>query len=240
MIYQMIILKVIIIEIDFINSFSLKKTGLKRFYPLEVVQYFVINISSPNTPNLREQQTDIAKLTNLLDRVLEVKSQLDHHHPEQYKPLFLKLSPDLTTEQLRNISSVVLRYSQPSSSSVIDYQKRTAVIDGFIVSNTTVQRPLSNENEILHIQQETGGLSGPPLKRLSTDTIRKLYQMTNGSVSIIGVGGIETGYDAFEKITAGATALQIYTSMTYQVSNNDDEIDVDQMIFCFLGSWYCS
>ncbi|KAJ6225248.1 hypothetical protein RDWZM_003793 [Blomia tropicalis] len=178
-------------------------SGLQRFYNLDTVRYFVINISSPNTPNLRKMQ-DAKELTQLLDRVLREKSRLDSSSVK--KPLLLKIAPDLTDEQLKDISSIVVRYSKSTND--------RSAIDGLIISNTTVTRPSSLLSDPKLIYEE-GGLSGPPLRQLSTNVIRKMYKLTNGSVPIIGVGGIESGADAFEKIIAGASAVQLLTSLTY-------------------------
>lgn len=183
-------------------------SGLQRFYNLDTVRYFVINISSPNTPNLRKMQ-DAKELTQLLDRVLREKSRLDSSSVK--KPLLLKIAPDLTDEQLKDISSIVVRYSKSTND--------RSAIDGLIISNTTVTRPSSLLSDPKLIYEE-GGLSGPPLRQLSTNVIRKMYKLTNGSVPIIGVGGIESGADAFEKIIAGASAVQLLTSLTYFVSKN--------------------
>lgn len=181
--------------------------GLKRFYPLPTVSYFVINVSSPNTPNLRAMQ-ERQKLTELLERVLAEKATLDKDTSR--KPLLLKVSPDLSPEQLSDLAAVVSRFSKPAPN-------RSATIDGLIVGNTTVGRPASLRSSPEVIAEE-GGLSGPPLREISTSAIRTLYRLTGGSVPIVGVGGIETGVDAYEKIAAGASAVQLYTSMTYAVS----------------------
>lgn len=179
-------------------------TGLQRFYPLETVKYFVINISSPNTPNLRKIQNR-SELTDLLERVLTEKARLETSTSAP-KPLLLKISPDLTAEQMRDISQVIIRYSKPA--------KTRSTINGLIVTNTTISRPASLRSPPQLVVEE-GGLSGPPLKSLSTETIRQMYSLTGGIVPIIGVGGIESGVDAYEKITAGASAVQLYTAMTF-------------------------
>jgi len=101
---------------------------------------------------------------------------------------------------------VILKYSKPC--------KCRSQVDGLVVTNTTIRRPAELRRSPKLIHQE-GGLSGPPLKKLSTETIRQVYQHTGGKVPIIGVGGVETGIDAFDKIVAGASAVQLYTTMAY-------------------------
>lgn len=182
--------------------------GLQRFYNLEKVKYFVINISSPNTPNLRKLQNK-DQLNSLLDSILKEKKLLEERNGQLNKPLLIKLSPDLNDQQLNDIAQTMLKYSKPSN--------LHSKIDGIIISNTTISRPddLKSSN---NITQEIGGLSGAPLKNLSTKIIGKMYRLTNGSIPIIGVGGIETGLDAYEKIKAGASLVQLYTSLIYFVS----------------------
>lgn len=165
--------------------------GVKVFAP--VADYLVINISSPNTPGLRAmQQKD--SLRNLLTEVLKTNRSLDLP-----KPIFLKLSPDLRSDELKDICKIITR--------------KDCKVDGLIISNTTIDRSM-----VLHsqCQTESGGLSGKPLKEKSTKMIEDVYKLTNGKVTIIGVGGISNGEDAFEKIIAGASAVQIYTSFIYQ------------------------
>lgn len=165
--------------------------GLKLFAP--VADYLVINISSPNTPGLRMmQQKDTLK--NLLTKVVETNRSLDFP-----KPIFLKLSPDLNDAELKDICAIIKR--------------RECKVDGLIVSNTTVDRSMVLNSDQ---QTETGGLSGTPLKEKATKMVEDVYKLTNGNVVIIGAGGITTGQDAYEKILAGASAVQIYTSFVYQ------------------------
>ena len=189
--------------------------GLRRFHALPTVSYFVVNVSSPNTPNLRAIQ-ERAQLTELLERLLAEKTLLEKDNSSSSipkKPLLLKIAPDLSEAQLADIAQVLLRFSRPSSSG-----GRLATIDGVIVGNTTVSRPASLRSPPEVIREE-GGLSGPPLRELSTSVIGRLYRLTGGKVPIIGVGGIESGMDAYEKIAAGASAVQLYTSMAYAVSD---------------------
>ena len=178
--------------------------GLRKFYHLNSVKYFVINISSPNTPKLRDIQNK-NELSSLLDQVLREKLILEKCTQTQ-KPLLLKLAPDLSDTQMRDIAEIVIKYSK--------HGKDHSCIDGLIISNTTTQRPpdLKSEPKLV---AEAGGLSGPPLRQLSTNAIKKMYILTKGSVPIVGVGGIQSGMDAYEKIIAGASLVQLYTSMAY-------------------------
>ena len=154
------------------------------------VDYFVVNVSSPNTPNLRALQ-DKAPLTELLQTL-----QADNRQKAQPKPLLLKIAPDLTDEQLLDI---------------IDIVDQTQ-IDGVIATNTTIARDnLKDPN-----QAETGGLSGRPLKDRSTEVIRFLATQSNKAFPIIGVGGIHRAEDALEKLEAGADLVQLYTGFIYQ------------------------
>ncbi|XP_055310964.1 dihydroorotate dehydrogenase (quinone), mitochondrial [Sitodiplosis mosellana] len=166
--------------------------GINKF--ASVASYFVINISSPNTAGLRSlQQADHLKL--LLSKVIHTRNKLEQG---KRPPIFLKISPDLSHNDVCDIISVI--------------SEKECRVDGLIVSNTTIER-----NECLKSQEkiEVGGLSGAPLKNQSTRLIAKIYIMTEGLIPIIGVGGIFNGQDAFEKITAGASALQLYTSLIF-------------------------
>ena len=154
------------------------------------VDYFVVNVSSPNTPNLRALQ-DKAPLTELLQTL-----QADNRQKAQPKPLLLKIAPDLTDEQLLDIIDIVAQTQ----------------IDGVIATNTTIARDnLKDPN-----QAETGGLSGRPLKDRSTEVIRFLATQSNKAFPIIGVGGIHRAEDALEKLEAGADLIQLYTGFIYQ------------------------
>jgi len=154
------------------------------------VDYFVVNVSSPNTPNLRALQ-DKAPLTELLQTL-----QADNRQKAQPKPLLLKIAPDLTDEQLLDIIDIVAQTQ----------------IDGVIATNTTIARDnLKDPN-----QAETGGLSGRPLKDRSTEVIRFLATQSNKAFPIIGVGGIHRAEDALEKLEAGADLVQLYTGFIYQ------------------------
>lgn len=156
----------------------------------DVVDYFVVNVSSPNTPNLRALQ-DKEPLTQLL-QTLQNKNQTK---PKQ-KPILLKIAPDLTDEQLLDI---------------IDIVKETKIA-GVIATNTTISREnLKSEN-----QKETGGLSGKPLTKRSTEVIRFLSDKSHKAFPIIGVGGIHSPEDALEKLEAGASLVQLYTGFIYE------------------------
>jgi dihydroorotate dehydrogenase len=156
----------------------------------ELVDYFVVNVSSPNTPNLRDLQ-EKEPLTKLL-RILQERN-LAHDMP---KPILLKIAPDLTDGQLQDIIDIV----------------QETKIAGVIATNTTLSREgLKHPNKI-----ETGGLSGKPLTKRATEVIRFLHQKSGGAFPIIGVGGIHSAEDALEKIEAGASLVQLYTGFIYQ------------------------
>ncbi len=156
----------------------------------DYVNYFVVNVSSPNTPNLRELQ-EKEPLTKLL-QALQDKNLAK---PKQ-KPILLKIAPDLTDSQLFDI---------------IDIVKETKIA-GVIATNTTLSREgLQSENKI-----ETGGMSGKPLRNRSTEVIRFLSEKSNKAFPIIGVGGIHSAEDALEKLEAGASLIQLYTGFIYE------------------------
>ena len=156
----------------------------------DYVDYFVVNVSSPNTPNLRELQ-DKEPLTRLLQTLKDLNAK-----KVSPKPILLKIAPDLTDSQLMDI---------------IDIVKETK-IDGVIATNTTISREgLTSEN-----RTETGGLSGKPLTNRSTEVIRFLAEKSNKAFPIIGVGGIHSVTDALEKIDAGADLIQLYTGFIYE------------------------
>jgi dihydroorotate dehydrogenase len=156
----------------------------------DYVDYFVVNVSSPNTPNLRALQ-DKEPLTQLL-QTLQNKNLAK---PKQ-KPVLLKIAPDLTDEQLLDIIDIV----------------NETKIAGVIATNTTISRDgLQSE-----AKTEMGGLSGKPLTKRSTEVIRFLSQKSNKSFPIIGVGGIHSAEDALEKLEAGASLIQLYTGFIYE------------------------
>ena len=156
----------------------------------DYVDYFVVNVSSPNTPNLRELQ-DKEPLTKLLLTLQEANDK-----KLKPKPILLKIAPDLSNDQLLDIVSI------------IDETK----IAGVIATNTT----LSREGLVSENKTEMGGLSGKPLRNRSTEVIRFLHQNSKGSFPIIGVGGIHSVQDALEKLDAGASLIQLYTGFIYE------------------------
>lgn len=156
----------------------------------EVVDYFVVNVSSPNTPNLRELQ-DKEPLQLLLQTLQDKNAAMPHA-----KPILLKIAPDLSNEQLSDIIDIV----------------RQTRIAGVIATNTTIRR----DNLRSDCRNETGGLSGKPLEKRSTQIIRFLYENSNGAFPIIGVGGIHSPEDAIEKLNAGASLIQLYTGFIYE------------------------
>jgi len=156
----------------------------------DYVDYFVVNVSSPNTPNLRELQ-DKEPLTKLLQTLQDKNSA----KPKQ-KPILLKIAPDLTDSQLLDIIDIV----------------NETKIAGVIATNTTISREgLQSENKA-----EMGGLSGKPLTNRSTEVIRFLSEKSNKAFPIIGVGGIHTAQDALDKLEAGASLIQLYTGFIYE------------------------
>jgi dihydroorotate dehydrogenase len=160
----------------------------------DYVDYFVVNVSSPNTPNLRELQ-EKEPLTKLL-QTLQSKNEQRKNSNNKVKPILLKIAPDLTNEQLLDIIDIV----------------KTTKIAGVIATNTTISREgLKSENK-----SETGGLSGKPLTNRSIEVIRFLSEKSNKSFPIIGVGGIHSAQDAIDKLEAGASLIQLYTGFIYE------------------------
>ncbi|XP_043248005.1 dihydroorotate dehydrogenase (quinone) [Colletes gigas] len=164
--------------------------GIRKFS--DVADYFVINVSSPNTPGLRSLQSK-NDLEKLLTKVNETRQSI-----RSKQPLLLKLAPDLSDSEKQDIADVVLR--------------KKSTVDGLILCNTTVTR----NNLTSSLKEESGGLSGAPLSNMSTVMISDMYKRTRGTIPIIGVGGIFTGADAYDKIKAGASLVQLYTSFAYQ------------------------
>jgi dihydroorotate dehydrogenase len=162
----------------------------------DYVNYFVVNVSSPNTPNLRELQ-EKEPLKQLLQTLQNQNIQRCHtERRRSAKPILLKIAPDLTDSQLLDI---------------IDIVKETKIA-GVIATNTTLSREgLQSENKV-----ETGGMSGKPLRNRSTEVIRFLSEKSNKAFPIIGVGGIHSAEDAIEKLEAGASLIQIYTGFIYE------------------------
>lgn len=159
----------------------------------EVVDYFVVNVSSPNTPNLRDLQ-EKEPLTNLLIQLQELNQA-----QKKIKPIFLKIAPDLNDSQLDDIIDIV----------------NTSKIAGIIATNTTVSRNGLTYPQTYISEIGMGGLSGKPLTKRSTEVIRYLKQKSGHSFAIIGVGGIHSADDAIEKLEAGADLIQLYTGFIY-------------------------
>ena len=166
-------------------------TGFTRLYGL--ADYFTVNISSPNTPGLRGLQ-DKEHLEQLLQRLTAVRTQ-KVETGRKTVPILLKVAPDLTDGEKEDIASVVL----------------ASGIDGMIVSNTTIDRDMIDHP----LKAEVGGLSGAPLFEKSTQALSDFYQLTAGKLPLVGVGGISSGADAYEKIRHGASLVQLYSALTY-------------------------
>ena len=170
--------------------------------------FFVVNVSSPNTPNLRQLQ-DKAALDEILAALQEVNVQQSRQsstpgrgpgNGTALKPILVKVAPDLTFDALDEIVELVAPRN----------------LAGIVATNTTITRPERKEADLRKIYAETGGLSGRPLRSRSTDVIRHLHDSTGGKVPLIGVGGIFNAEDACEKITAGASLVQIYSGLVYE------------------------
>ena len=165
---------------------------LKCFNSLnKFANYITVNISSPNTIGLRDFHEE-KLLSMLLGKLSELKKK-----QKVTCPIVLKLSPDIKESEITNINEMILKFK----------------IDGVILTNTTNQ----NRDDLLETNKnEIGGLSGQPLKKLSLNFIKNFYKSNKGKTPIIGVGGIDSGQSAFEKIAAGAKVIQLYTGMVYQ------------------------
>jgi len=170
------------------------------------VDYFVVNVSSPNTPGLRALQ-DKEPLTKLLFRVKELNAQ-----KKNPKAILLKIAPDLTNEQLDDIVEIV----------------KDTNIDGVIATNTTIDRSSLKTDSSKVEAMGAGGLSGKPLTKRSVEVVKYLSDKSNKSFPIIGVGGIHTGKDAIDMLKAGASLIQVYTGFIYEgpgiVKNINKEI----------------
>jgi len=163
----------------------------------EHVDYFVVNVSSPNTPGLRELQ-DKEPLTDLLQVLKEENRKIARKNECKEKPILLKIAPDLTNDQLLDIIDIVA----------------VTKIDGVIATNTTIAR--DNLKSTLVHTEEKGGLSGKPLRNKSTEVIRFLAEESGKAFPIIGVGGIHSPEEALEKLEAGADLIQIWTGFVYE------------------------
>ncbi|HXT39003.1 MAG TPA: quinone-dependent dihydroorotate dehydrogenase [Candidatus Angelobacter sp.] len=168
---------------DYANSFRTLRSH---------ADFFVVNVSSPNTPNLRQLQDRAA-----LDEILAAMQAINR---QPAKPILVKVAPDLSFDALDEI----IELTGPRQ------------IAGIVATNTTVTRPEARDPELKRVYSEEGGLSGRPLRARSTEIVRHLYRQTKGALPIIGVGGIFNADDAWEKIAAGASLVQLYTGLVYQ------------------------
>jgi dihydroorotate dehydrogenase len=185
---------------DYANSF-------RSLRPL--ADFFVVNVSSPNTPNLRQLQ-DKTALDEILAALQEINSVSNSAvtsaaiNPKSEtpnpKPLLVKVAPDLSFEALDEILELAAKRN----------------LAGIVATNTTIARPESSDEQLRRIYSEAGGLSGKPLRARSTEVIRHIHKQTHGALPIIGVGGIMNADDAWEKIQAGASLVQVYTGLVYQ------------------------
>ncbi|XP_055343979.1 dihydroorotate dehydrogenase (quinone), mitochondrial-like isoform X2 [Paramacrobiotus metropolitanus] len=170
----------------------------------DLADYFVVNVSSPNTPGLRVHQKR-EKLLELLTAVLKARDAL-----QRKIPLLLKIAPDLTKEDKESIAQTALELN----------------VDGLIVCNTTISRPETLKS--IH-KNEAGGLSGDPEKDVAMETLRDMFELTKGRIPIIALGGISSGEEAYRRIRAGASLIQVYTAFTYQgpplVKRINDELE---------------
>ncbi|MGE3313089.1 MAG: quinone-dependent dihydroorotate dehydrogenase [Limisphaerales bacterium] len=163
----------------------------------DLADFFVVNVSSPNTPNLRQLQ-DRAALDEILAALQEI--QAPAADSSSRRPILVKVAPDLTFEALDEIVDLALARR----------------LDGLVATNTTISRPTDVRAAGCSTYSESGGLSGRPLQRRSTEVIRHLHRQTGGRLPIVGVGGIFDAADAWEKIQAGASLIQVYTGLVYR------------------------
>ncbi len=166
---------------------------LEMFY--QKASYITINISSPNTKNLRDLQNE-DQLDLFLSEIMVKKDQLKILHKKN-SPILLKIAPDLAIEEQKKIAEIVLKNE----------------IDGLIISNTTIDRDLNLQSKY---KNEIGGLSGKPLFSKSNEILKNFYKFTEGKIPLIGVGGISSAADVYEKIKCGASLVQIYSAFIYQ------------------------
>ncbi|NEQ20313.1 MAG: quinone-dependent dihydroorotate dehydrogenase, partial [Microcoleus sp. SIO2G3] len=171
---------------DYLGSFRLLK---------DLGDYFVVNVSSPNTPGLRSLQ-DATQLSQIVDALQQENQGL--------KPILVKIAPDLEEDAIADVLNLTKNYQ----------------LSGIIATNTTIRRDMLKTQRIeatgKSVTEEAGGISGAPLRQRSTEVIRFIHQQTQGQLPIIGVGGIFTAEDAWEKITAGASLIQVYTGWIYE------------------------
>lgn len=166
---------------------------LEKFY--QNASYITINISSPNTKNLRDLQKE-DQLDLFLSSLMGKKNELEKIHNKQ-TPIWLKVAPDLSLDEQKTIAEIALKNK----------------IDALIISNTTIGRP---ENLRSKNSTEQGGLSGKPLLEKSNEVLRNFYNLTHGQIALVGVGGVSSAQDVYNKIKCGASLVQIYSSLIYQ------------------------
>jgi dihydroorotate dehydrogenase len=177
---------------------------IETFAP--VASYFTVNVSSPNTPGLRNLQQSAA-LDELLAKVIDARERVRRNAGDS--PVLLKIAPDLSLGELDDVVQIA----------------RSRGVDGMIVANTTLARPTTLREQAR--AKEQGGLSGRPLFRLSTRMVAETYVRTEGAFPLIGVGGIDSGGAALTKIRAGASLIQIYSSLVYKGLGLVDDIKND-------------
>ena len=168
-------------------------TTMHRLWPY--VDVFVINVSSPNTPGLRDLQHG-DHLKGILEACININRTNSEAYDASLKPLLIKVAPDLSKQELEAIVDTAI----------------ACEIDGIVATNTTIERP----NQTHKVYNEQGGCSGSPLKHQSTEMIRHIYSYTEGRLPIVGVGGIMNAEDAWEKILAGASLLQAYAGFVFE------------------------
>ena len=175
---------------------------LEKLGPL--AHYVTINISSPNTPGLRDLQNR-GQIESLVQTLKDKKNSTP---TLESTPIFFKIAPDMNEEQIRDIALMSLANN----------------VDGLVISNSTIDRPRSLKSSF---KNEVGGLSGTPLFLKSTLILKKMYSLTNGQIPLIGVGGISNGFECYEKIKAGASLVQLYTAIIYKGPQIISKIKLD-------------
>ncbi len=170
----------------------------------DLASYITINISSPNTEGLRDLQLR-GKIEKLIKKIIDKRDEIKNINT---KPILVKISPDLNEDQLRDIALISLANN----------------IDGLILTNSTIKR---YDNLISINKEKKGGLSGKPLYDNSNSVLKKMYELTNGQIPLIGVGGISSGRDCYEKIKSGASLVQLYTALVYSGPNLINNIKGD-------------
>ena len=186
--------------------------GLEKLGPL--VHYIVINISSPNTPGLRDLQNR-GHIDNLVKSLHKVRKNNENLVS---KPILIKIAPDINNEQARDIALSSLALN----------------IEGIIISNSTIDRPSTLQSSY---QSKVGGLSGKPLFAKSTLMLKKMYSLTNGQIPLVGVGGISNGIECYKKMKAGASLVQLYTSLVYQGPSLISKIN-KELLNCLITDGY--